>query len=210
MSIAIHLSHFCSTTTSCISLPHRISCKHQLALSVSATAHHSFLFHTIASLILQRELRAAPSLSHLEQHYLTLPSCSTAHHTLTPQHAHLHRGPEALPLTHHNHIYSRHPTPFSCSSAVQCHNHTLLEGRICPPLLKISPILYHKQLISLTSASLNARKRMSTPQVPPVHRLGIPHELRSLARWQTPSRHTASTSALNFPSLYTKRLSAAL
>ena len=84
---------------------------------------------------------AAPSLSHQEQHHLTLPSCSTAHHTLTPQHAHLHRGPEALPLTHHNHIYSRHPTAFSCSSSVPCHNHTLLKGRICPPLLKIPPIL---------------------------------------------------------------------
>ena len=44
-------------------------------------------------------------------------------------------------LTHHIHIYSRHSAAFSCSSAVQCHNHTLLEGRICPPLLKIPPIL---------------------------------------------------------------------
>ena len=57
MSAATHLSHFCSTTTSRISLPHRISCKHQLTLSVSATAHHSTLFHTIATLILQQELR---------------------------------------------------------------------------------------------------------------------------------------------------------
>ena len=44
-------------------------------------------------------------------------------------------------LTHHIHIYSRHSAAYSCSSAVQCHNHTLLEGRICPPLLKIPPIL---------------------------------------------------------------------
>ena len=107
-------------------------------------------------------------------------------------------------FSHIIHIYSRHPTPFSCSSSVRCHNHTLLEGRICPPLLKISPILYHEQLITLTSASLNARKRMSTPQVPPVHRLGIPHELRPLARWQNPLEAHCIHVCTKFPLLSTR------
>ena len=147
---------------------------------------------------------AAPSLSHQEQRHLTLPSCSTAHHTLTPQHAHLHCGPEALPLTHHNHIYSRHPTAFSCSSSVPCHNHTLLKGRICPPLLKIPPILPRTAHLPHIFASLNARKRLSTPQVPPVHRLGIPHELRPLAWWQNPLEAHCIHVCTKFPPLSTR------
>jgi hypothetical protein len=69
------------------------------------------------------------------------------------------------------------------------------------------PQSYHERLISLTSASLNARKRMSTPQVPPVHRLGIPHELRPLARWQNPLEAHCIHVCTKFPPLSTRNSS---
>ena len=66
------------------------------------------------------------------------------------------------------------------------------------------PQSYRERLISLASASLNARKRMSTPQVPPVHRLGIPHELRPLARWQNSLEAHYIHVCTKFPPLSTR------
>jgi hypothetical protein len=179
-----HLSHFCCTTTSRISLPHRISCKHQLTLSVSATAHHSTLFHTIATLILQQELRLHHShiksnatslfprvaqliiLSHLNMHiYIVVLKLFPSHITITSTAGTQPPPPVRLQYRATTTLFSR-----------------VAYARLCSRF----PQSYHERLISLTSASLNARKRMSTPQVPPVHRLGIPHELRPLARWQNP------------------------
>ena len=45
---------------------------------------------------------------------------------------------------------------------------------------------------------------MSTPQVPPMHRLGIPHELRPLARWQNPLEAHCIHVCTKFPPLSTR------
>ena len=119
-----HLSHFCCTTTSRISLPHGISCKHQLTLSVSATAHHSNLFHTIATLILQQELRLHHShiksnatslfprvaqliiLSHLNMHIYIVVLKLSSPHTSQP---HLQQALNRLLLF----VFSTVPQPHS-------------------------------------------------------------------------------------------------
>ena len=84
---------------------------------------------------------------------------------------------------------------------------TNTQGCICPPLLKIPPILPRTAHLPHIFASLNARKRLSTPQVPPVHRLGIPHELRPLARWQNPLEAHCIHVCTKFPPLSTRNSS---